>query len=307
MTENKKSKKGWIILLALLLAAAIGANIWQWFGKSNETNTTNEDLVTEAALEADSIIQSLQFENDMAIGHIDSLEQELSYWKNELEEVRNRANSGGSGLSNAERNRLLGRISNLRKRVASFAYNQQLLDSATQKNLAYELRIARKQDSLNNILVQIDTLNQSVTKLSSANTSLNNTLAQAGKPKYSPLLAFGKDNKRKGVQTTFDASKIETFLVEFNLIGSAFFKGKENQEIKVRVLGPEGQLFQKGGNVIEKPRSEDFTFYETFDYTGQNEKFNLKFKPLKKMPKGKYAIELMANGKVLQEKSIILH
>jgi hypothetical protein len=305
MTEKQKSKKGWLVALVLLLTLAIAANVWQWVKKPSESAFSNESLVNEAALEADSIIESLRFENNLAIEHIDSLEQELSYWKNELDIVKSQANTGN--LSNSERNRLLGRISNLRNRIAAFAYKEQLLDSMTSMNLAYEISIAQKEDSISKVLNQLDTLNQNVTRLSASNEDLNNTLDKAGQPKYSALTAYGKDNKRKGVQTTFDASKVEEFIVQFSLIGSSFFKGKSNQELKVRVLGPEGQLYQKGGSIIEKPRSEDFTFYESFDYTGQNEKFDLKFTPLKKMSKGKYIIELIANGQVIQEKRFTLH
>lgn len=305
MTEKKKSNKGWIIVLSILFALAMGLNFWQWNTGSKVQSVTNEDLVAQATAEADSIIASLRLENDLAIGHIDSLEQELSYWKTELEAVRNQSSSGS--LNDAERNRLLGRIAQLRQRIANFAFKEQLLDSMTQKNLSYELLVAQKEDSLAQVLISLDTLKQNVNELNNLNDDLNQTISNAGQPRYSPLVVYGRDEKRSGTQNTFDASKIEEFFVEFKIIGSTLFKKTENIEVKVRVLGPEGELYQKGGSKIEKPRSQDFTFYETFDYTGQNKSFKLSFKPSKKLPKGEYACELMVNGKSIQSKRITLH
>ena len=303
MSKNKKSKKGILILLLLLLLSAVGANVWQWLNKPDAVS--NEDLVKEATMEADSLIQSLNLEKETAIGHIDSLEQELSYWKNELEIVRSQASQ--NGMDNNERNRLLGRISSLRNRIAAFAHKEQLLDSLSSQNLAYELVMAKKADSLILAKQKMDSLKTDVTSLSVKNIALNDKLEKAGKPVFSSLVAYGMDEKKKGNQTTFDASKIEDFFVEFRLIGSPLFKGVLEQELKVRVRGPEGELYQKGGTVIPKPRSQDFTFLESNTYRGNSKGWKLMFSPIKKMSKGKYTIELLSNGEPIQEIQISLH
>lgn len=171
MEENKKSNKGWIIALAILAVLAIGANAVQFFAKKDVApeqtqDQTNEGLVDEAVNETEALIANLENERDMAVNHIDSLEMELSYWKTEIDRVKQQSSNGN--LSNSERNRLLGQIANLRSRIASFAYKEQLLDSLTQQNLSYELADARRLDSINQMMSRLDSLSSSVSDLTSA-------------------------------------------------------------------------------------------------------------------------------------------
>jgi len=312
MEKSKQSNKGWIIGLAVLLALAIGANAFQFFGKKKtiapnpDTEISNEDMVDEAVENTEMLIANLENERDVAVNHIDSLEMELSYWKTEIERVKKQS-SGGNGLSNNERNRLLGQVANLRNRIAAFAYKEQLLDSLTQQNLAYELVDAQRADSLNHLLSRVDSLTTSVSSLSNQKQDLESKISKAGKPVFSPLKIYGIDKKKSASRTTFDASKIETLHVEYKLIGNSLFEGKLKEDLKIRVTGPSGELYLRGGDIIEKSRQEDFTWLEEYTYDGSTKSFKYSFTPKKKLPKGKYNVELFENGQSVQQSSFMLY
>lgn len=309
MTEEKKSKKGLIIALAILSILALAGNAYQFFKKKHvaepKQEQNNNDLVNEAVTETEDLIASLEIEKNMAIDHIDSLEMELSFWKQEVDRVK--LNSSGNALSNSERNRLLGQISTLRNRIAAYANKEQLLDSFTRQNLSYELALNASIDSMSRIKRKADSLAQSVNTLTTANKGLNDKINNAGKPVFSTLNVYGIDNRKKGDRTTFDASRIEELFIAFKLIGNDLFKGNLEEELKVRLTGPEGQLYMKAGNTIANARQEDFTFLESFTYTGKSKVFSLSLKPLKSLSKGKHKIELFENGQIVQETIITLY
>jgi len=239
------------------------------------------------------------------VNHIDSLEMELSYWKTEIDRVKQQSSNGS--LSNSERNRLLGQVANLRRRIAAFAYKEQLLDSLTQQNLSYELSDARRIDSLNQMMSRVDSLSSSVSDLSTAKSDLENKISSAGKPVFSPLKVYGIDEKKSANRTTFDASKIESLFVEYRLIGNSLFEGSLKEDLKVRVTGPEGELYLRGGDIIAKARQEDFTWLEEFTYTGSSKSFKYNFVPVKKLPKGKYLVELFENNQAVQKTNFTLY
>lgn len=310
MEENKKSNKGWIIALAILSILAIGANALQFFTNKPESTEpikeqTNDDLVDEAVSDTESLIANLENERDMAVNHIDSLEMELSYWKSEIDRVKQQSSSGN--ISNNERNKLLGQISNLRRRIASFAYKEQLLDSLTQRNLSYELSDARRMDSLNQLLGKVDSLSAAVNSLNDVKSDLENKISGAGKPVYSPLKVYGIDKKKSASRTTFDASKVESIFVEYRLIGNTLYEGNLKVDLKIRVTGPSGELYLRGGDIIEKSRQEDFTWLEEHTYSGSSKSFKYNFMPSKKLPKGKYMVELYENNQSVQKTNFTLY
>ncbi len=269
---------------------------------SETGNETNNELVDEAVDETTALIERLQLEKDIAVNHIDSIERELSYWKEEVDRIRQQSQAGS--LSNGERNRLLGQISNLRGRIARLAAQENMLDSVMSQNLAYELEMNRRTDSMARIT---DSLQQNVSSLTQTNDELNKKISQAGKPVFGPLRIYGIDKRKKGNRTTFDASRIEELFVEYKVIGNKLFKGYLNEELKLRVVGPGGELYLKGGDYIPQAREEDFTFLDKLEYTGASTSLKHSFKPIKKLKKGKYQVTLYENGTPVQQSSFSLY
>ena len=304
-TEPKKKKRtGWIVLAILSLLGLIGSNAYHLFYKTDNKQQI-ENLVAQSAIETDSLIQSLTFEKDQAVNLVDSFEREISKWKAELEQIKNAGNS--TNLSNNERNALLGQIAQLRRKIAAFGLKANMLDSATRKNLAYEIRLNQKSDSLKSLEQSLNKLSDTISNLKLQKNTLNKTIQTAGNARYGALNISGIDKKKSGNRTQFDASKIEQLKLEFQLIGNTLFKGSKKLELKLRLVGPNGELFTQGGGIIPKARIEDFTFQEDYNYTGKSNSFDYLLTPTKKLSKGKYTLTLFEDGNEISTKTIVLY
>ncbi len=308
MEDNQKKNKNIIAILIGLLALTIGANVFQLLNKpktvQEASNSNNVEIDTELE-EANLMIQQMTAEKNLALDQVDSLEIAVSEWKLEVERIKNESKLGN--ISADERNRLLGEISALKSRILMFSQKEKQIDSLTNTNVVYQNKIQTQTKTINNLEGKVNELSTNLEGVSKTNTELNNKLSTATKIQFSNITAMGIDNKKGSIRNTFDASKLDELAIEFKLIGNALYNKTTTEEIKVRVLGPNGILYQQAGTILEKPRQEDFTFLESISYNGKASYFKHSFKPTKRMAKGNYEVELFQNDAFVQKSTFTLY
>jgi|GEM_PF-3542803 len=310
MEENKKSNKVVIGILIAILALAAGGNVYQFLNSKEDKKekpvvNSNEEMVNDALDETQDLMQRISMERDLAINQVDSLEIELSEWKLELENLRSQAQNGN--MSNTEKNRLLGEISSLKSKVSALLLKEKQIDSLTTENIAFQNKITTQTTKISSLEGKVKVLDSNVNKFSNDNKVLVDKINTATAVQFGGINVYGVDSKKSGERTTFDASKIDEMFVEFRLIGNKLYNKTSSEEIKVRITGPKGELYQKGGTCIALARQEDFTFLETITYNGKSSTFKDSFKPAKKLNKGNYEVEIFDNGTPVQKTTISLY
>jgi len=310
MEENKKNNKIVVGILIAILALAVGGNVYQFLNsKENKKEKLiapgNEEIVNNALDETQDLMQRISLERDLAINQVDSLEIALSEWKLELENLRAQAQNGS--MSNDEKNRLLSEINRLKSKLSTLILKEKQLDSMTTMNIVYQNKISTQTSKINNLEGKVKVLDSNIIKYGNDNKELVEKLNTAAVVQFGSINVYGVDSKKSGNRTTFDASKIDELFVEFRLIGNKLYNKSSSEEIKVRVTGPKGELYQKGGTCIAQARQEDFTFLETINYTGASSTFKDSFKPTKKLGKGTYEVEIFDNGTPVQKTTISLY
>ncbi len=305
MENNSKKKYALIAVLIALLASSIGFNVYKLLSpniKNNSAESNNSDIQLEIE-EANKLIQEMEAEKNLALNTVDSLELSVSEWKLEVDRIKALANGN---LSNDEKKGLMAEIYALKSRIKQFNVQQQTLDSVSNVNNILNTEVKNKKTEINTLNIKVTELSSNLENTNTIKNNLEEKIAKATKIQLSNLLGFGIENKKAGNRQLFDASKIDEFFVEFKVMGNNLYPKPTDEEFKIRVLGPKGELYQKAGTLIEKARQEDFTFIENVQYSGKTLAIKHSFIPKKKLQKGNYEIELFQNGVFVQKTVISL-
>ncbi len=296
-------------LIIVILLMALTALVTYYFVKSNET-AKQEDIVASKNEEISRItekMEALSKDLDAKIKESKKLGADykaLLEYKNRIEQDLSNL-QGQASMSQAQANQYLTKIQGYEQVIT--AKDKELEELRAQNKALQEERdmLSSTKDSLKS---QTETLSSTVDEVKENNQRLSNVAATL-KAESISILAFNSRDKAES-RNVFRAKRIEKLSVDF-IIAENQIADAGNKNIFFRLIEPAGTVVyssSQGGKTEANGQSITYSTKKQVTYTNTRLPVNIIFEKQDdyEFNKGKYKIELYAEGKIIGFQSFVV-
>jgi hypothetical protein len=287
--SSGKSKKTWIILLALLLVGSAVSNFFLWnkeqkstaFASSrldslNTLQLLKDSLFNELAVEQDKVA-NLRLEIAIYQGNNDSLLDLLREKEQKIASLRN-ALSGGGSVSSMRA--LKDSLSKFRNDNISFIKQ---VDSLNEASEVYKAKLLEQENQ--------------IAFLEKQKTALSNKVDIAAQPNVGPVMVVPQYEKKGVYLPIFKAKKVERLQISFDVLGNKLTEKQTEKEYIVRIKNPDGIILSNDNSQL-MDIDDVYTYKEKVIFNGTQQKIKHNFIQKPEYKKGKYTVELKEGKEV---------
>lgn len=303
-------------VLGVLLIASIGGNAY-FYSKKGETAKAVQEKLQVLQMK-DSLQRELQRMEDSLRPLLSSYQEENARLTGKIEELE--------GPNNPKVVELMGQINSLRAIIARSGVptastsggKTAALSKEDQKKLA-ELRkqLEEKQKEISDLMSKIASLTKEVetekagkVALIEENADMKERINKGAIPQFGSLLTTGIGKKGDLQVETTKAKGAEKLRVSFDVIENSFIKEPTEEEVTIRIIGPEGEVLT-AGNKGFADKSSLFSIKQTIISDGEKNVVKWYYPSsgtlAGQLKKGKYSTELWTRGLLKQKNTFELY
>ncbi|MFN4914966.1 MAG: hypothetical protein ACK5FT_06585 [Sphingomonadales bacterium] len=303
-------------VLGVLLIASIGGNAY-FYSKKGETAKAVQEKLQVLQMK-DSLQRELQRMEDSLRPLLSSYQEENARLTGKIEELE--------GPNNPKVVELMGQINSLRAIIARSGVptgstsggKTAALSKEDQKKLA-ELRkqLEEKQKEISDLMSKIAALTKEVetekagkVALIEENADMKERINKGAIPQFGSLLTTGIGKKGDLQVETTKARGAEKLRVSFDVIENSFIKEPIEEEVTIRIIGPEGEVLT-AGNKGFADKSSLFSIKQTIISDGEKNVVKWYYPSsgtlAGQLKKGKYSTELWTRGLLKQKNTFELY
>lgn len=303
-------------VLGVLLIASIGGNAYLYSKKGELTKAEKEKM--QVLHMKDSLQRELQRMEDSLRPLISSYQEENSRLTGRIEELE--------GPNNPKVIELMRQVNSLRAIIArsgvptgpSNGDKTAVLTKEDQKKLAeLKKQLEEKQKEISDLMAKIAALtkeveNEKAEKLAhiEENTDLKEMVNKGAIPQFGSLLTIGIGKKRDMQVETTKAKGSEKLRITFDVLENSFIKEPVEEEVTIRIIGPEGEVLTTGNKGFTD-KSSLFSIKQTIVSDGEKNVVKWYYPSLGtlagQLKKGKYSSELWTRGLLKQKNTFELY
>jgi predicted RNase H-like nuclease (RuvC/YqgF family) len=302
-------------VLGVLLIASIGGNAYFYSQKGETAKAVQEKL--QVLQMKDSLQRELQRMEDSLRPLLTSYQEENARLTGKIEDLE-----GGNNPKVVE---LMGQINSLRAIIARSGIptstgtgKTAALSKEDQKKLA-ELRkqLEEKQKEISDLMEKIAVLTKEVeaekagkVALIEENTEMKDRMNKGAIPQFGTLLTVGIGKKGGNQVENSKAKSAEKLRVTFDVLENSFIKEPVEEEVTIRIIGPEGEVLTSGNKGFAD-KSSLFSIKQTIISDGEKNVVKWYYPAsgtlAGKLKKGKYSTELWTRGLLKQKNTFELY
>jgi vacuolar-type H+-ATPase subunit I/STV1 len=289
-------------VLGIGLAGSIGGNAYQYTRQMKNDEVANDRAKAIKARDSlqnvlfglrdslELVIPALNMENQMMAGKVSELESSNT-------ELRGRELA------------LLSRIKQMQKQLTGMSPAEldkfkKELEQKNEQIKELQSYIAKVKEERDNNARIAESERQTRSAMEQENNNMRGLVERGKTIQFGPVLTYGVRTVKGAQEETFKAKTVEKLKITFDLIENALVEQPTEQEIKIRVIGPEGEILSKNtSQLIDK--SEAYTLRETLVFDGEMHKVKLYYSQ-PSFKKGKYAVELWSDNVIKQKNTFTL-
>ena len=303
-------------VLGVLLIASIGGNAY-FYSKKGETAKAVQDKLQVLQMK-DSLQREWQRMEDSLRPLLSSYQEENARLTGKIEELE--------GPNNPRVVELMGQINSLRAIIARSGVptgsttggKTAVLTKEDQKKLAeLKKQLEEKQKEIADLMSKIAALTKEVetekagkVALIEENTEMKERINKGAIPQFGSLLTTGMGKKGDMQIETTKAKSAEKLRVSFDVIENSFIKEPIEEEVTIRIIGPEGEVLSSGNKGLAD-KSSLFSIKQTIISDGEKNVVKWYYPSsgtlAGKLKKGKYSTELWTRGLLKQKNTFELY
>jgi hypothetical protein len=303
-------------VLGVLLIASIGGNAY-FYSKKGETAKAVQEKLQVLQMK-DSLQRELQRMEDSLRPLLSSYQEENARLTGKIEELE--------GPNNPKVVELMGQINSLRAIIARSGVptgsttggKTAVLTKEDQKKLAeLKKQLEDKQKEIADLMSKIAALTKEVESekagkvaLIEENTEMKDRINKGAIPQFGSLLTTGMGKKGDMQIETTKAKSSEKLRVSFDVIENSFIKEPVEEEVTIRIIGPEGEVLSSGNKGLAD-KSSLFSIKQTIISDGEKNVVKWYYPSsgtlAGKLKKGKYSTELWTRGLLKQKNTFELY
>jgi TolA-binding protein len=304
-------------ILGVLLIASIGGNAY-FYSKKGETAKAVQEKLQVLQLK-DSLQRELQRMEDSLRPLLSSYQEENARLTGKIEELE--------GPNNPKVVELMGQINSLRAIIARSGVptagttggsKAGALSKEDQKKLAeLKKQLEEKQKEISDLMAKIAELTKEVeaekagkVALMDENADMKDRINKGAIPQFGSLITTGI-GKKGGMQVeTTKAKASEKLRVSFDVLENSFIKEPAEEEVTIRIIGPEGEVLTSGNKGFAD-KSSLFSIKQTIISDGEKNVVKWYYPAsgtlAGQLKKGKYSTELWTRGLLKQKNTFELY
>ncbi len=300
--------------LGVLLIASFGGNAY-FYSKRSETSKAIQEKLQVLQMK-DSLQRDLQRMEDSLRPLLSSYQEENARLTGKIEELE--------GPNNPKVVELLGQLNSLRAIIArsgvptSGSSSGAGLSKDDQKKLAeLKKQLEGKQKEIADLMAKIAALTKDVesekagkTALIEENAQMKDKINRGAIPQFGSLLTSGIGKKGDLQVETNKAKSSEKLRVSFDVLENSFIKEPAEEEVTIRIIGPEGEVLSSGNKGLAD-KSSLFSIKQTIISDGEKNVVKWYYPAsgtlAGKLKKGKYSTELWTRGLLKQKNTFELY
>jgi TolA-binding protein len=140
--------------------------------------------------------------------------------------------------------------------------------------------------------------------LEQENNSMRGVIEKGRAAQFGPVLSYGIRTVKGAQEETFKSKQVEKLKITFDIVENPLVEQPIEQEVKLRILGPEGEVLSKNTTQL-MDKSEVYSIKETIVFDGGHQKIKLYFSQAT-FKKGKYTVELWSDNVIRQKNTFVL-
>lgn len=298
-----------VAILGVMLAASVGGNAYL-FSKKSQAVKAAKEVQTVTTLK-DSLQMALQKMEDSLRPLLTNYQEENSRLTGKIEELE--------GEKNPKVAALMAQVSSLRSQLArsgtpAISSGGGSLSKADQKKLEeYRKLLEAKQKEIAELMAKIEALTKErdeaiaqidaekagKVKLEEENADMKDRITRGAIPQFGTLLTIGFQKKGDQQVQANKAKNIDRFKITFDVLENALIKETVEEEVTIRIIGPEGEVLTTGNKSLAD-KSSLYSLKQTIISDGEMHKINWYYPSggslAGKLKKGKYSTELWSRG-----------
>jgi len=285
-------------MLGVLLAGSFGGNAYLFM---------QHQKLKKSANERDSAVALRDSLQRVLLNMRDSLEQMISAREeNQRMAAKIQELEGSTAELSAKEASYLARIKQLQKAVGNMSpkeiekFKAELAAKADEIKKLQDL-LLRAQLDKEQIARQAET---DKAAMESENRVMKDKISKGQSLQFGPVLTFGIRNKNGQQEETFKAKSIDRLKITFDIVQNPLIEQPIEQELKIRIVGPEGEILTKDNKSLSD-KSSLYSLKETVVFDGEQQKVKLYFSAAA-FKKGKYTVELWTDDTMKQKNTFTL-
>ncbi len=303
-------------VLGVLLIASIGGNAY-FYSKKGELSKAEKEKMQVLQMK-DSLQKQLQNMEDSLSKMVTQFQDENSRLTGKIEELE--------GPNNPKVVELMGQINSLRAIIARSGVptgstsggKTAVLSKDDQKKLAeLKKQLEEKQKEITDLMAKIAALTKEVenekagkVSLIEENTDLKDRVNKGAIPQFGSLLTSGMGKKGEMQVETTKAKGSEKLRITFDVLENPFIKEPVEEEVTIRIIGPEGEVLTSGNKGFAD-KSSLFSIKQTIISDGEKNVVKWYYPSsgtlAGQLKKGKYSTELWTRGLLKQKNTFELY
>ncbi len=303
-------------VLGVLLIASIGGNAY-FYSKKGETAKAVQEKLQVLQMK-DSLQRELQRMEDSLRPLLSSYQEENARLTGKIEELE--------GPNNPKVVELMGQINSLRAIIARSGVptastsggKTASISKEDQKKLSeLKKQLEEKQKEISDLMSKIAALTKEVESekagkvaLIEENADMKDRINKGAIPQFGSLLTTGIGKKGDLQVETTKAKSAEKLRVSFDVIENSFIKEPMEEEVTIRIIGPQGEVLTSGNKGFAD-KSSLFSIKQTIISDGEKNVVKWYYPSsgtlAGQLKKGKYSTELWTRGLLKQKNTFELY
>ncbi len=285
-------------VLGVFLAGSFGGNAYLYM---------QHQKLSKSSKERDSAVALRDSLQRVLLNMRDSLEQMISTREeNQRLAAKIQELEGSTATLAAKEASYLSKIKQLQRAIGNMSPEQ--IEKFKTELAAKADEIKKLQDML--LRAQLDK-EQAVRQaendrasMESENRAMKDKISKGQSLQFGPVLTFGIRNKNGQQEETFKSKSIDRLKITFDIIQNPLIEQPVEQEVKIRIVGPEGEILTKDNKSLAD-KSTLYSLKETIVFDGEQQKVKLYFTAAA-FKKGKYSVELWTDDTMKQKNTFTL-
>ncbi|NBP05420.1 MAG: hypothetical protein EBV15_04250 [Bacteroidetes bacterium] len=301
-------------VLGVLLIASIGGNAYFYSKKGELTKAEKEKM--QVLQMKDSLQRELQRMEDSLRPLISNYQEENARLTGKIEELE--------GNNNPKVVELMGQINSLRAIIARSGVptansggsaglskeDQKKLAELKKQLEAKQLEIADLMSKIAALTREVETEKAGKIALIEENAEMRDKINKGAIPQFGALLTTGMGKKGGDQIETTKAKGSEKLRVTFDVIENPFIKEPVEEEVTIRIIGPEGEVLTSSNKGFAD-KSSLFSIKQTIISDGEKNVVKWYYPSsgtlAGQLKKGKYSTELWTRGLLKQKNTFELY
>ena len=288
-------------ILGVGMAASLGGNAFLFVQQQKLSKAASEK--DAAVLMRDSLQKTLLNMRD-SVEMMIAMQEENQRMAGKIQELETDNNNRMAKEMN-----LLSRIKELQRQMAGMSPAELAkfkTDLAAKDQQIKELQtyLSKVKDERDAQTRQLESERQSRSSMEQENNAMRGIIEKGRAAQFGPVLTYGIRTAKGSQEETFKSKQVEKLKITFDIIENPLVEQPMEQEVKIRIVGPEGEILSKNTKQL-MDKSEIYTLKEIIVFDGSHQKVKLYFSQAA-FKKGKYSVELWSDNVIRQKNTFVL-